>query len=59
VLPDSFPLAAVELCFLYARRRRRRLLRCTQVSSTLAVEHDAPAPLDLDPSVAYQFGEIK
>jgi hypothetical protein len=29
------------------------------VSFTLADEHDAPAPLDLDPAVAYRFGEIK
>jgi hypothetical protein len=29
------------------------------VSSALAVEHDAPAPLDLDPSVAYRFGKVK
>jgi hypothetical protein len=29
------------------------------VSSALAVEHDAPAPLDLDPLVAYQFGKLK
>jgi hypothetical protein len=46
VSPESFPPVAVELCFLYARRRRRRLLLCTQVSSLLADEHDADAPLD-------------
>jgi hypothetical protein len=59
VLPEPFPPIAVELCFLYARRRRRRLLHCAQVSSTVTDEHDAPALLDLDPSVAYRFGKIK
>jgi hypothetical protein len=46
VLPDSFPTVAVEPCFLYARRRRRHLSLCAQVSSTLTVEHEADAPLD-------------
>jgi hypothetical protein len=59
VLPEPFPPVAVELCFFYARRRRRRHLHCAQVSFTVADEHDAPAPLDLDPSVAYRFGEVK
>jgi hypothetical protein len=44
--PQPFPPVAVEPCFLYARRRRRRLPLCAQVSSLLAVEHDADAPLD-------------
>jgi hypothetical protein len=58
-LAGVFSARRLKLCFPYARRRRRRLLRCTQVSSTLAVEHDAPAPLDLDRSVAYWFGADK
>jgi hypothetical protein len=46
VSPEPFPPVAVKLCFLYARRHRRRLLLCAQVSSLLANEHDADAPLD-------------
>jgi hypothetical protein len=57
--PESFPPIAIKPCFLYARRRRHRHLHCTQVSSTIADEHDAPAPLDVHPSVAYRFGKIK
>jgi hypothetical protein len=33
VLPESFPPLAVKPCFLYARRRHRRLLLWTPVSS--------------------------
>jgi hypothetical protein len=46
VLPEPFSPVAVEPCFLYARRHHRLLLLCAQVSSTLAIEHEADAPLD-------------
>jgi hypothetical protein len=57
--PESIPHVAVEFCFLSVTPSPSNSRPCTAGElQTLADEHDAPGPLDRDPSVAYRFGAL-
>jgi hypothetical protein len=58
--PPPFCFTVDKICFLFVELRRRAipLLNAGELLPVLEVDN-ACAPLDLDPTVAYQFGKLK